>query len=65
MSVFADRRSFRQIGGPRAYLRQVAWSLWWRLHLRSHRPAAAPSAAGLATRPADTRNRGERAARPF
>ena len=30
MSILSDRRSLREIGGVRAYIRQVGWSLWWR-----------------------------------
>ncbi len=40
MTVFADRRSFKQIGGLRAYLHQVSWSIWWRFHVRSISRAA-------------------------
>ncbi len=34
MSIFSDRRSLRQIGGLRAYLRQVSWSLRWQIGWR-------------------------------
>lgn len=34
MSVFADRRPLTQIGGLAAYIRQIVWSLAWRLELR-------------------------------
>lgn len=30
MSILSDRRSLREIGGLRAYVVQVGWSLWWR-----------------------------------
>jgi hypothetical protein len=30
MSILSDRRSLREIGGVRAYLTQVGWSIWWR-----------------------------------
>lgn len=39
MSVFSDRRTFRQIGGFAAYVRQVVWSVWWRMELRRRAPA--------------------------
>ncbi len=35
MSVFSDRRPFSKIGGLRAYLRQIRWSVGWRLRLRA------------------------------
>lgn len=38
MSILSDRRSLREIGGVRAYVRQVGWSLWWRT-----RPGFSPS----------------------
>jgi hypothetical protein len=34
MSILSDRRSLREIGGVRAYIRQVGWSLWWRTRPR-------------------------------
>ena len=34
MSIFTDRRPLRQIGGLKAYLRQVSWSLRWQLEWR-------------------------------
>ena len=34
MSIFTDRRSLKQIGGLRAYLRQVSWSLRWQMEWR-------------------------------
>ena len=34
MSIFTDRRTLRQIGGLRAYLRQVSWSLHWQIAWR-------------------------------
>ena len=34
MSIFTDRRSLKQIGGLRAYLRQVSWSLRWQIEWR-------------------------------
>jgi len=30
---FRDRRSFKQIGGLRAYFRQALWGFWWRATL--------------------------------
>ena len=30
MSILSDRRTLREIGGVRAYLTQVGWSIWWR-----------------------------------
>ena len=29
MSLFSDRRTLREIGGLRAYLSQVLWSVRW------------------------------------
>ncbi|MCP4204633.1 MAG: hypothetical protein GY769_22215 [bacterium] len=34
LELFRDRRPLSQIGGLRAYFRQVAWSFWWRYELR-------------------------------
>jgi len=53
LSIFSDRRSFRQIGGLGAYLRQVSWSLRWQIGWRrrvqetlsaSHRRPIEPAA---------------------
>ena len=38
MSILSDRRSFREIGGVRAYVKQVGWSLWWRTQPGSNPP---------------------------
>lgn len=38
MSILSDRRSFREIGGVRAYVKQVGWSLWWRTQPGSSPP---------------------------
>ncbi len=46
MSVFSDRRSLRQIGGVRGYLRQVTWSLKWRLEWRRRRAGPAAPVQG-------------------
>ena len=54
MSIFTDRRTLRQIGGLRAYLRQVSWSLRWQIGWRRRvrrtlgdpeRPPTAPARA--------------------
>ncbi len=39
MSILSDRRSFREIGGVRAYVKQVGWSLWWRTQPGSNPPS--------------------------
>ncbi len=39
MSILSDRRSLREIGGLRAYVRQVGWSLWWRTQPGSSPPS--------------------------
>ncbi len=63
LSIFTDRRPLRQIGGLRAYLHQVAWSIWWRLEpRRGRRSVAAAAETGAARRqsptpPARTRHR--------
>ncbi len=41
MSVFSDRRPFSKIGGLRAYLRQIRWSVGWRLRLRARSAGSA------------------------
>lgn len=38
MSILSDRRSLREIGGVRAYVKQVGWSLWWRTQPGSSPP---------------------------
>ena len=39
MIILSDRRSLREIGGVRAYVKQVGWSLWWRTQPGSTPPA--------------------------
>lgn len=39
MSILSDRRSLRDIGGVRAYVKQVGWSLWWRTQPGSNKPS--------------------------
>lgn len=39
MSILSDRRSLREIGGVRAYVKQVGWSLWWRTQSGSSPPS--------------------------
>ena len=47
MSIFTDRRTLKQIGGLRAYLRQVSWSLHWQIawRRRVRRTIAVPDGA--------------------
>ncbi len=53
MSLFTDRRPLRQIGGLRAYLVQVSWSLRWRLRRRP-----APTAGARLAHPPPAARRG-------
>ena len=46
MHILSDRRSLRDIGGVRNYVRQVGWSLWWRTQPGSS-PASKSSRALL------------------
>lgn len=39
MSILSDRRPLRDIGGVRAYVKQVGWSLWWRTQPGSSPPS--------------------------
>ena len=39
MSLFSDRRPLREIGGLRAYVSQVIWSLWWHFAAPGNRRA--------------------------
>ena len=53
MSILSDRRSLREIGGFRAYLTQVGWSIWWRARTTSERPSAERSGAAILPTPAE------------
>ncbi len=49
MNILSDRRTLREIGGFRAYLTQVGWSLWWRSRSVSDRSRTSLEAAQLLT----------------
>lgn len=53
MSILSDRRSMREIGGFRAYLTQVGWSIWWRTRATSQHPRNARRDAAVLPPPRD------------